>query len=633
MTDSLVHRGPDDFGYLLLDSLDGSFALGQDTARSKSCDLCLGSRRLAIIDLTANGRQPLGNETGDVFVVHNGEIYNHLELREVLESKGHVFRSRTDTETIVHAYEEWGRDCVARFNGMWAFAVWDQRSRELFCSRDRFGAKPFYYYLDDGVFVFASEIKGILPALTARPRPNHGVVADYLVDGSVCRSAETFFDGIQRLQPAHNLVISAGASLETRYWDYTTQSEAYDQHDPLETFAELLHDAVQLRLRSDVPVGVALSGGLDSTAILAESSSGPSGQPLHAFTAIFPGDRFDEHEYARLAACHCGAELDTVVYSPEGLLEDLRSVTWHLDYPALLPQVLPRWSLMRLASRKVKVILEGQGADELLAGYAGSYVLPYLRDQWSRLGSGERGDALRDLFAASVALYQTHGMGGFTWMLRREVMRRLRTRDGACTRDFLTLRRGQAAEVAAPLFRDRMTRQMHDDHARAQLPMLLKFGDAISMAHSLESRLPFLDYRLVEFVFGLPVRHKFHRGRSKVLLRQAMTGAIPERIRLRRDKVGFETPLTRWMGQRLDTDLRPVLLSDRVKSRGVLDSERLRRLLTPQALRRPAAAQQAFQCLSVELWFRMFIDGDGAPSPVERPVTAESWAYASPAPP
>ncbi len=623
MTDALVHRGPDDFGYLQLSSSDGRFALGQEVLSAESWDLCLGNRRLSIIDLSANGRQPLANETSDVFVVHNGEIYNHVELRQLLESKGHRFRSRTDTEMIVHAYEEWGPGCVERFNGMWAFAVWDQRSRELFCSRDRFGAKPFYYHLDAELFVFASEIKAILAAMDERPRPDHAVIADYLTNGSVCHTADTFFAGIQRLEPAHNLLVSASSSRRVRYWDYTSQSHAYDQRHPVDTFRSLFDDAVRLRLRSDVPIGIALSGGLDSTAVLAEATRQRDGLPLQAFTAVFPGERFDEREHARHAASECGAELRTAQYSPDHLLEDLGRVIWHLDYPSPLAQILPRWNVMRLASGHVKVILEGQGADELLAGYVGDYVGPYLADQWARLRSGPRRDALRNFYDGWLAIYRGHGLGGYPWLMRQQLAKMMPARDDVYTRDFRELDAERAREAPAPLFSDRLTNRMHADHARAKLPMLLKFGDAISMAHSLESRLPFLDYRLVEFGFQLPVDHKFAHGQSKVVLREAMAGAMPERNRARRDKVGFITPVTRWMRQRLTPDIRPVLLSDRARARGILDPRRLERRLAELEWRE-SAGPQVYRWLSVELWFRAFIDGDG--------IRVGTPAYASPAP-
>ena len=309
MTDVLTHRGPDDAGYLLLDSRDGIYQIGRNGLEPRPCDGCLGNRRLSILDLSTNGHQPMANETGDIFAVFNWEIFNYIELRDQLGSLGHIFRSQSDTEVIVHAYEEWGAECAKRFNGMWALAIWDQRRRELFCSRDRFGIKPFYYRLDDEAFFFASEVKGILPALDARPRPDYHVMREFLMNGALCRTKHTFFEGIKRLEPSHHLFVSARGIRRVRYWDYRTCSGAYDHRRPVETFRTLLDDAVRLRLRSDVPVGVALSGGLDSTSSLACAARGRPDHGLKAFTAVFPGEPFDEHKHALAAAHEVGAEL------------------------------------------------------------------------------------------------------------------------------------------------------------------------------------------------------------------------------------------------------------------------------------------------------------------------------------
>ncbi len=619
MTDVLVHRGPDDVGYLLLDSRDGSFRTGQTVSEPHPCDVCLGNRRLSIIDLTPNGRQPLRNERADLFVVCNGEIFNYLELRDELAARGHVFRSHTDTEVIVHAYEEWGEDCVTRFNGMWAFALWDQRERRLFCSRDRFGIKPFYYHLDDNLFLFASEIKGLLPALGARPRANYAVLGDYLLRQALCHAPETFFEGIRRLEPAHHLTVTAEGARASRYWDYRTRSQTYDDRRPVETFRALLDDAVRLRLRSDVPVGLALSGGLDSTSVLACVARRTGGHPIKAFTAVFPGERFDESEYARLASSELGAELHCVEYRPEHFIEDLRDITWHLDYPTTDSQVLPRWQIMRAASRAVKVILEGQGADEMLAGYLGRYFGPYLLDELGRLKAGRRLARLKKLIGSCRDTWRSQGrsLGGGLWRYgvarARSAWTGMSASHCVYTREFLDLHSNHPPAPWARQFEDRLTNLMHFDHAVNYLPFLLKLGDALSMAFSLESRLPYLDHRLVEFVFQLPVEYKMDGALSKGILRSAMAGAIPERIRNRRDKVGFYTPISQWITRCMDSDIRPLLLSARCRDRGLFDMKKMEQVLSRQHRGRSRMEYYIFQWLSVELWFRLFIDGDGTP--------------------
>lgn len=626
MTDIMAHRGPDDFGYLLLDSRNGDFQIGQAGFTPGPYDVSMGHRRLAIIDLSPSGRQPISNETSDIFAVFNGEIFNYLELRGELAAKGHVFRSQTDTEVIVHAYEEWGPDCVSRFNGMWALALWDQRKRELFCSRDRFGIKPFYYHLDDEVFLFASEIKGILVALDTRPRANYSVLGNYLLDASLCHTPDTFFEGIKSLESSHNLLVSSAGVRTHRYWDYHTQSQAYDDHRPVETFHDLLDDAVKLRLRSDVPVGIALSGGLDSTSLLACAARWTDAHNLTAFTVVFPGEPFDESEYAQLACHEIGAELLRIEYQPERFMEDLRCVTWSLDYPALDAQVLPRWRLMRLASRHVKVILEGQGADEMLAGYVTRYFGTYLVDELARMKSGRRLPTLKKLLASTREMYRQHGGAVYLGLLRRlapeallrrNFLRRCEralARNRVYSREFSDLCGSPAEAPRAPEFEDRLTDLMHYDHSTWILPRLLKFGDALSMASSLESRVPFLDHRLVEFVFRLPVHHKLNGAVSKGILRDAMTGAIPERILSRKDKIGFRTPLSRWILDAMDSGVRPLLTSSRSKERGIFDLKKVERILAQHAEGGADAARSIFQWVSVELWFRLFIDGEGLPA-------------------
>lgn len=608
MTDVITHRGPDDAGYLQLDSRDGTFQIGQGGFEPRPCDVCLGNRRLSIIDLSSNGRQPIANETGDIFAVFNGEIFDYVEIRKQLTALGHVFRSQTDTEVVVHAYEQWGADCVKRFNGMWAFAIWDQRRRELFCSRDRFGIKPFYYHLDDDVFVFASEVKGILPALEARPRPDYAVVREFLMDATSCRTRDTFFEGIKRLEPSHNLFVSARGVRTDRYWDYHTCSGTYDHRQPVETFRNLLDDAVRLRLRSDVPVGIALSGGIDSTSILACAARGRKDHGLKAFTAVFPGEPFDEHSHALVASRQLGAELFCVEYRPEHFTEDLQRVTWFLDYPAQEGQVLLRWRLMELASRHVKVVLEGQGADEMLAGYPWRYSKPWELDQLERLHSmrtfGARVERYRRMSkrALRAILEYARGAAGKRRMMSEKT--------SPYTDDFAGGRHGLTEVPPVREFDDRLTEMMYRDHSANLLPRLLQYGDSLSMAASVESRLPFLDHRLVEFVFQLPAHFKFDGKVTKGILRQAMAGDIPESICARQDKIGFETPVARWIGACLESEIRPILLSGRSRDRGIFDMSRLDRLLTPQALGQDRqAAFSIFRWLSVELWFRLFIDG------------------------
>lgn len=621
MCDKLIHRGPDDYGYLHYDTRDGDFAFVEEGLAPRPRDVCLGHRRLSIIDLSRDGRQPMLNRNGDIAIVYNGEIFNYLELRGELADRGYSFRSHTDTEVILHAYEEWGEHCVVRFNGMWAFAIWDQRTRAMFCSRDRFGIKPFYYRLDASAFVFASEIKGILPALDDRPRANHAVIGDYLIDGSLCRNSDTFFETINRLPPAHNLVVRADGSRITRYWDYPAAGE-FDDRQPVETFGELLRDSVRLRLRSDVPVSVALSGGIDSSSILALAAGFPESHRLKAFTAVFPGEPYDESGYAQIASEASGAELHCLDYQAPDLVGDLKQVIWSMDYPALDGQVISRWRLMSLASRHVKVVLEGQGADEMLGGYVARYFSAHLFDQLAGMRT-KRGDStLRQNATAFLEVNRRYGRRAYAGLFRQMApasmllwaRRSLEAGGDVYAREFIRANPGRLDPAPTKIFHDRLTSLMHADHATTVLPMLLKFGDALSMASSVESRVPFLDHRLVEFVFRLPARYKLDGAVSKGILRAAVAGLVPEAIRSRNDKVGFKTPLARWITDCMDTGVRPVLLSKRCRERGIFDPEKVAKILARHVRGESHLENSIFRWLSVELWFRLFIDGEGMPA-------------------
>ena len=622
MTESLVHRGPDDHGRLLLDSRSGRYQLDAGVGDAASGDVLLGNRRLAIIDCSPAGRQPMANARGDLFLTFNGEVYNYIELREELRARGRGFVSGSDTEVVLQAYEEWGPDCVRRFNGMWAFALWDQRRRRLFCSRDRFGAKPFYYRVDAGLFAFGSEIKAILRAGLDRPAPHWPTVLDFLVHSMCCHTSETFFEGIHRLPAAHNLVVTRDRVELSRYWDYTDQSHGYDFGRPEATFTELFDDAVRLRLRSDVPVGVALSGGIDSASVTAVARRHLPGAPLRVFTATFPGKPYDELRYAELVARRFDAELHTLVYRPERLIDDLRTVIWHMDYPTPHSQILARWRLMGLAARHIKVILEGQGSDEMLAGYPFRYFPHHVAHE---LGRHTRGDLVRRygrLLAESARMAYGLGRNAIPAIAGHVVppLNLLRPavhlQHSVISPDLRKLVPRDAGPFAARTgpFGDRVTNALHVDHERAMLPQLLKFGDGISMGHSLEARMPFLDYRLVEFVFGLPLKDKYDGVTTKLVLKRAMTGLVPPEIIGRTDKVGFQTPVEDWLGDALEDEVRPLLLSPETRQRGVFDHAVLTRALGERTRLRRGLAVVVFRWVALEVWFRLFVDAP-LPSP------------------
>ena len=612
MADALVHRGPDDSGYLCANARRRTASVQDAPQAGSGADLFLASRRLAILDLSEAGRQPLANEAGDIFVVFNGAIHNHLALRRELEALGHVFRSHTDTEVIVHAYEAWGEACANRFNGMWAYAIWDARASRLVLSRDRFGIKPLYISRQNGVFAFASEVKALVAGFAPCPTPDAEMLARYVAHGTAPTHRRTMFESVEALPAAHNLVITSAGAVESRYWDYAPHGQGGDTRQPDATFRELLDDATALRLTADVPVGILLSGGLDSSAITMLASRHLDGAPMHLFTSVFPGFWGDEGRYARVVADRTGLPLQFVEYDPTSFVEDLGRVVWHMDGLPLSAQVLPRWTLLGTAAQSVKVVLEGQGADELLAGYPWSHARPYIRDELTHLRPSNAASSLRRVWdaadvasrgrpvrflarSASTALHREPPVDAFEHLLSRDTAALL----------------GSAhipRQHRSP-FSGHLNAALWADHRRAILPHLLHFGDAISMAHSVESRLPFLDHRLVEFVFDLPFTEKSRGSQSKYLLRRALADDLPPAILNRRTKVGFETPLRRWL-KRSFANVRTVVESPEARGRGLLDAAAVSLLMAGFERGHDARRDRAiFRLLATELWFRAFVDG------------------------
>lgn len=593
MAKTLIHRGPDDFGYLLANSQRMLASMGQATASDFDPDVLMASRRLAIIDLSAEGRQPIANETNDVFVVFNGAIHNYVELREELESRGHTFRSHTDTEVIVHAYEEWGDNCARRFNGMWAYAIWDARQCRLVCSRDRFGIKPLFVAWHGDTFYFASEVKAILAAGEIAAKPNLSFVHRYLMLDECENGRDTAFEGITQLSSGHNLVVTGEGHHETPYWSYVDQSGHYDYQQPEETFRELFRDAVRIRLRSDVPVALLLSGGLDSSSIAVHAKAQDQAFDIEAYTAVFPGFRFDESRYAALVAKHVGMPLHRIEYKSSGLLEDMEAVTWHLDAPPRRGQELVRWKLLQAASAQARVVLEGQGADEMLAGYPDRYAKSYLYSELRMLRPWNLHHRVPRMISARQHLNQLHSYPASMPPIPGRALRE----------QILT----DASKSMTPVqFTDPLTRALFKDHALGLLPELLHFGDAISMGHSLESRLPFLDHRLVEFVFKLPFDDKMRGTETKHVLKRAFAADLPDEILSRRDKVGFATPLKQWL-QLHSHELFDVLKSQRTREREVFNPDGLTHCMSNYGTDNRAATR-LFRCVALELWFRRYID-------------------------
>lgn len=558
MTRVQAHRGPDGSGHAFFGP-DGAGPFASDVpAAAPPAIVALGHRRLAIIDCTEGGHQPMPYADGRYWLTYNGEIYNYRELRDELRALGRHFSSASDSEVILAAYAEWGTECFRRFNGMWALAIWDRTERSLVLSRDRFGVKPLHLGVRDGVLAFASEIKGILAHWGGSPAANPVAIHDYLAHGALNTDDATFFQGITAFPPGCHAVLRPEQSLEVRPVPFWQLDPARELDLPFDEacarFAELFRSSVQLRMRSDVPVGACLSGGLDSSSIVCAMRQQEQQSSIHTFTARFPEPQFDESRWARMAAERARAQAHFSVPTEEGYLAELGDLVWHQDEPFSTASIYAQWLVMKQARETgIPVLLDGQGADEILGGYKKFYAFHIL----SLARRGRLVAAGRE--AASVAL---HGDRGYLrWREGLRYMPRfLQPKLGAAS-DWL----GPAVAAAAGDSRVQLgapgglRQRQVADLRQYSVPSLLRYEDRNSMAWSIESRVPFLDYRLAEFVLALPLQHKLRQGRTKALMRTALRGLVPDEILDRRDKMGFVTPQSLWMrgalGERMQQSL------------------------------------------------------------------------------
>ena len=579
--------------------------------------LALGHRRLAIVDLSEAAAQPLFNEDEALCLVHNGEIYNYRELRPELLRNGHRFRSEGDSEVILHAYEESGERCVERFNGMWAFALWDGRTRRIFLSRDRLGEKPLYYHLDARGLIFASEIKAILAIRPDLAELSERALSDFLCAGALDTGGETLFRRIAQVPPAHNLIVTLGGEHRLqRYWNPPPPeaARAIPWTQAVREFRELLEDSIRLRLRSDVPVGTCLSGGLDSSSVVALETEILRPAPVHTFSSVFLVEGFREDEFID----EINRQFTTVPHrvNPDpDFFSLLPRMIWHQEVPLPGPGVYPQWSVMELAARDVKVLLDGQGSDEMLGGYF--YFYPYyvadlIREAWK---PASLVDGVGALFRISSRIGWRRAAG----VAREALWRAWETNweagyQGSWAAEFVAPDLAGKATFTLPdkpaSEASRLNAILFEEVTRTSLPRLLHFEDRNSMAHSVESRTPFLDHRLVEFCLRLPPRLRIRGGETKAILREAMRGVLPRTVVERKDKKGFPEPLVHWMRGEAFQTVSALLSEKRTRERGFLRPERLE-----AALREHRAGQARtaplYRALTTEIWARLFLDREG----------------------
>ncbi|WP_130837069.1 asparagine synthase (glutamine-hydrolyzing) [Lachnoclostridium sp. Marseille-P6806] len=579
------HRGPDDEG-VFSESISGRGGVS------------LGHVRLSILDLTARGHQPMQSADGRYILSYNGEVYNYVELREELESEGCRFVTGTDTEVVLAAFSRWGEACQNKFNGFWAFAVYDREERSLFLSRDRYGVKPLYYTELPGAFVFASELKALLRADGIPRKANDAAVLDYLVNGFVDCTEETFLEGVYRLPQGFQMKLSADGSRELRPYyrlEYEEVLTGGAGEEKVSRFRELFRDAVRLRLRSDVPVGSCLSGGLDSSAIVCEIRRQlGDGGVQKTFSTCYPGSPSDESVYIRAVTERTGAESYITEPDGEALFRDLDHLIYMQDEPFVSTSMYASYRVMKLAHEQgARVLMDGQGADELLCGYRKARVY-YIR---RLLRGGRPLAALREAFLYLPYMRKANSSLRQDLSMLRQFLGAGRKGRGDIKRRYLQL--SFAERELRSSYRD-SGRFLLNDFERIVLPALLRYVDRNSMAFSIEDRLPFLDWRLVEFSMKLPLDAKIAGGYSKAILRKALD--MPELIRRRKDKIGFYTPELGWL-RRHEEEYRKLFEED-CRTAKYIDRERL--LSDWETLLSGRDDIGIFRYICLEKWMRIF---------------------------
>ncbi len=610
MTAALRHRGLDDSG-LYADR-----------------DAALGHRRLSIIDLSG-GHQPMSNEDGSLWIVYNGEIFNHADLRPGLERAGHRYKTRSDTEMILHAYEEYGPACLGHFRGMFAFAIWDRNSRQLFCARDRLGIKPFYYFWNGRLFAFASEIKALFEHPAISPALEETLLPEHLAFGYSCGDT-TLFSGIRKLMPGHHVTLAfergGRARLDVRrYWDIPPAAEAAEEQRDDESWIRecrtRLEETVRMRLMSDVPLGTFLSGGVDSSAITALVKQ-MSGGRVETFSVGYAEAAYSELAWARDAASHLGTDHHEVVVGMRDFFDALPRLVWHEDEPIAWPSSVSLYFVSRLAAERVKVVLTGEGSDELFAGYA--RYRHYLRShEWARRYS---------VLPHSIRAWM-HGWIARSRLLwstpRRKLQHTFIGRDDSVESLYIdnfysgfsqAERDSMFTSVPpSPAYGGFMSfwnfgrpgtlldRMLYADQKTYLVELLMK-QDQMSMACSIESRVPLLDHHFVEFAARVPAHLKIRGREQKYIFKKAVADLLPDRITYRR-KMGFPTPVRDWLRAPEAKPLLDLLRSRDGLIRGYVDPPRLDALIARHMSGTEDCTDRLWRLLNLQIWGELFITG------------------------
>jgi asparagine synthase (glutamine-hydrolysing) len=626
MTKAIRHRGPDDEGFLLVNTLNKSHKHCYDSDSineiKASCsplhndfqaNLGFGFRRLSIIDLSPKGHQPMSNEDETIWIVFNGEIYNYIEIREELKQAGYTFHSGSDTEVIIKAYQHWGENCLQRFNGMWSFALWDSKQNKLFCARDRFGVKPFNYYFDGNTFIFGSEVKQILANNIDKTINTDVIYKSFAIGSFLLNSDNTYFDKIQILPHSHYLTIKDGHFSITQYYDLPVaqfEKSTLNFADACEQYKSLFTDAIKLRMRSDVEVGSTLSGGLDSSAIVTLASN-YTPRDFKTFSSYFTYQpQYDERKYIDLVVKKTNSIAHYVSAPASDVINDLGKITWHHDYPVMGSSPVAQYYVMKLSHQNnVTVLLDGQGSDELTGGYNHTFYRYYAdlirNNNLSRftkefipyLKHNQKGSAVSKILKTLLIL----GMDEKS-IYKSEAKHKFNLLN-------LNNRSINLNEIKDLKDTSKLSNFLYNLVMSTSIQTLLHFEDRNSMAHSIESRVPFLDYRFVEFAFSLPSHYKVHKNYGKYIHREALKSIVPDEILNRKDKIGFLAPGENfWMRNEMKDFYYSLINSNDFKNRSIINVNQVKSEYEKYLKGDNSHAQMLWMVMALEVWFQQFID-------------------------
>lgn len=560
ISEVLAHRGPDDQGILLINT-DERLTHSDDYKFSESVknfNAAFLHRRLSIIDISNSGHQPMCYDEGNYWITYNGEVYNYLEIKNELLSKGYKFRSTSDTEVILAAYREWGFECVSKFNGIWAFAIYDKLKKIFFLSRDRLGVKPLYIYQKNNIFIFSSEIKAIKSYLSSKISINYEKIYDYLSIGQIFigKDDKTFFQDVKQLLPGHNLIMQESKISTTKYWTINKAENGDSFKQNVNRFRDLFEKAISLQFRSDVPVGSCLSGGLDSSSIVSLASNVYQNK-LHTFSAIWPNEKIDESFFIDLVNNKHGCIAHAFEPNLDDILQTIDKIIYHLELPLTGSSLLAQWYVFeKVKKENIKVVLDGEGSDEILAGYP-RHVITQLNELIRRLK-----------WSVIFRNYSSLKTNGFklTNLLRMQ-------------KEQLFIDKNDNRFAKRPYLYNSLFDYLKDELLHFSLPTLLHDKDRNSMAHSVEARVPYLDHNLLEFAINIPADQKIFGTETKVILREAMKDVLPTEVYSRKDKIGFSTPIEQRFFSKescIDDYLKDYILNSELGKSKILDEFNIR---------------------------------------------------------